>query len=77
MKVVNKMTRCPSIANDGILDGLDYLRQICPMLIIDETKDHFVVHFCSGAGVVQQSYKRKLCEEMMGHHKKHVSWLQR
>ena len=43
------------------------------MLIIDKTKDHFIVHFCSGAEVVQQSYKQEVCEEMMGHRKKHVS----
>ena len=36
-------------------------------------KDCFVVCFCGGAKVVQQSYKREVCEEMMGPHKKRCS----
>ena len=36
-------------------------------------KDCFVVCFCGGAKVVQQSYRQEVCEEMMGAHKKHES----
>ena len=45
------------------------------MLIIDGTKDHFIVQFCGGKEGGQQWYKREVCKEMMGHHKKQASWL--
>ena len=74
-KAVSRRIQYPFVANDGIADGLDYLRQICPMLIIDGTKDHFIIQFCGGKEGGQQWYKREVCKEMMGHHKKQASWL--